>query len=91
MQEAGQTMWQQLWQRTLEELELENQGRPVENCLDGRAIAFSFLVKTNAVVSPSVWNVQKLPGFHVFTYSGHLKFVQRFVELSFHFGSRFYT
>ena len=33
MQEAGQTMWQQLWQRTLEEFELENQGRPVENCL----------------------------------------------------------
>ena len=39
----------------------------------------------------TTWNVQKLPGFHVFTYSGHLEFVRRFVELSFHFGSRFYT
>ena len=54
MQAAGRTMWQQLWQRTLEEFELENQGRPVENLKDGRAIAFCFLVKTNAADPRSV-------------------------------------
>ena len=31
MQAAGRTMGQQLRQRTLEEFELENQSRPVEN------------------------------------------------------------
>ena len=56
MQAAGRTMWQQLWQPTLEEFELENQGRAVENCFtDGRAITFCFLVKTNAADPPSVF------------------------------------
>ena len=31
MPAAERTMWQQLWQQTLQEFKLENQGRPVEN------------------------------------------------------------
>ena len=49
MQVAGQTMWQ----RTLEEFELENQGCPVENCL--RPLRdFLLFSGQNAAVSPSV-------------------------------------
>ena len=47
-------MWEQLWQRTLEEFELESQGHPVENFRNGHSIAFCFLVKTNTADPRSV-------------------------------------
>ena len=51
---AGRTMWQQLWQRT-QRTRTWKLGPPCWKLTNGRAIAFCFLVKTNAADPRSVF------------------------------------